>query len=149
MSHVLRRGLGSAGDAPAPSSGLPRSSPSGRCAVGFLAISASTHRRFHAELFEQAATLAAGVLAAPVAVVNQPRLRAYLLERHPQRMRNQRRSHVVAHRPANDLFVEQIFDRRHVEPALVSGHVGDVGDPNLIRCIGVVELLFEQIRRNR
>ena len=56
---------------------------------------------------------------------------------------------MVAHRPTDDRFVEQVFDRRDGEPTFIGGYVGDVGDRNLIRYIGFVELLLEQIWRNR
>lgn len=68
-----------------------------------IANSASTHRRFHAKLLSQSAILAACVLAATVAVMNQPRPWTFLPHCHPRRLWRKQGRHVVLHRPADDL----------------------------------------------
>jgi len=52
---------------------------------------------------------------------------------------------VAGHRPADDQPAENVCDTGQVEPALDGGHVGDVGDPQLVRA-GRGELAVDQVR---
>src|SRR3954453_130347 len=66
-------------------------------------------------------------------MVDQPQLRLAPGERHPQRVDDELRAHVVGHRPADDLAREGVLDRGQIEPAFPGRHVGDVGDPEAVR----------------
>src|SRR6202790_1657966 len=55
---------------------------------------------------------------------------------------------MIAHRPADDLAAVQIHDGGQIEPALIGLDVGDVGEPDPVRC-GGGEVPLEQVRCNR
>ena len=76
----------------------------------------------------------AGVLAAPVGVVHQPRCRTLPEPGHGQRIRYDVRRHARLLRPANNFAVEQIEHDGQVEPALMGPQVGDIRRPDLIGC---------------
>ena len=50
---------------------------------------------------------------------------------------------VVAHRPADAVAAAGVDHRRQVEPALPGGHVGDVGEPELVGSLGREVALHE------
>jgi len=58
--------------------------------------------------------------------------RAAAVEGHLERLDDELRVHVLGHGPADDAATEGVLDRRQVEPALPSGQVGDVGDPEAV-----------------
>ena len=88
------------------------------------------------------------MLGSAVGVLQQPWERAAQTDRHVQGREHQTAIHPLLHRSADGVARKQIDDRRYVQPALVGGHVGDVGDPTAIRCRGG-EILLEQVRRDR
>ncbi len=58
------------------------------------------------------------------------------------------RPHVVTHRPADDFAGEEIEHGGQIEPPFLGGHVGEVGEPNLIRPLGG-EFLVEPVGDDR
>jgi hypothetical protein len=66
---------------------------------------------------------------------------------HQKGVRNQLRCHAGAHRPADHPAREQVDDGRHVEPALGGPDVGEVGDPLLVRPLGL-ELPVQKVCRH-
>lgn len=67
---------------------------------------------------------------------------------HHQRGERQLGSHMVAHRPTDDLAGRQVEDGREIQPALPGGDVGDVREPDPVRrrCR---EALRQQVRGDR
>jgi hypothetical protein len=76
----------------------------------------------------------AGVRAAAVGGVHQPRSRALPEPGQGQRIRDDVRRHARLQRPANDFAVEQIEHDGQDEPAFIGPQVGYVRRPDLIRC---------------
>lgn len=75
-----------------------------------------------------------GVLAAPVAVMDHPGdMPAAAVHGHANRVDDQVGLAVRRHRPADDQAAEDVGNACQVEPALHRRHVGDVGDPQLVR----------------
>ena len=73
-------------------------------------------------------------------------LRSTLTHRHLHSVQNQLCPQVVGHRPADDLAAPGIQHHGKVEEACRRRHVGDVGDPELVRP-GRGELAIHQVRR--
>jgi hypothetical protein len=77
------------------------------------------------------------VLAALIRVVEQRVRFAAALDRHHQRIRDQRGTHRGTHRPADHTAREQVDDSRHVEPAFGRSDVGEIGEGlSGISCLG-------------
>src|ERR1700746_115775 len=55
---------------------------------------------------------------------------------------------MIRHRPADDLAAIKVHDRAKIEQALISLDVGDVGEPDPVRC-GGDEVALEQVRGDR
>lgn len=72
--------------------------------------------------------VAAGVLAAPVAVQDQPGLLARMASkpRDAQRVDHDIARHVLAQRPAHYLTAEQVDHHRQEQPALIGRNVRDI-----------------------
>ena len=79
----------------------------------------------------------AGVLAATVGVVHQPRRRALPEPSHGQRIRNNICGHARLQRPANNFSVKQVENDGQVQPTLIRPQVGNVRRPDLIWRVGV------------
>jgi hypothetical protein len=89
-----------------------------------------------------------GVLAAAIGMVDEPGRRLLPLYGHGEGGDGQFRPHVVTHRPSNNFAGEEIAHGGQIKPPFGGGHVGAVGQPNLMRpCCH--KGLFEQIRRDR
>ncbi|MGY2933199.1 hypothetical protein ACVWZ6_002801 [Bradyrhizobium sp. GM6.1] len=86
-------------------------------------------------------------LAAAIGVMHQGIRLAAPPDRHQQGVRNQLGGHAGAHRPADHPAREQVDHRRHIEPALSRPDVGEVGDPLLVRALGL-ELPIQKVRRH-
>ena len=122
-----------------------------RFAAGIVpAVATPAHRTRNAVLLEHIPEGATGVLAALVAVKQQPGVLARVAPEsgHAQRVDNDVRRHVIPQRPAHHLAAEQVTDHSQVKPALISGDVHDVADPGFIG-LGYAELAVEQVWRNR
>src|SRR6266852_2685362 len=55
---------------------------------------------------------------------------------------------MIRHRPADDLAAVEVHDRGQIKPALIGLDVGDVGEPDPVRC-GGDEVALEQVRGDR
>ncbi len=113
-----------------------------------VAASGAAHAGDHAVGAESCPVVLAGILAAPIAVVNEARSWLAVGDRHVERLEDQRAVHGRFHGPTDDAPGEEIHDRRQEQPTFRGGHVGDVGDPPLIGS-GGGEILFQQVRRDR
>ena len=112
------------------------------------AVPLAAHRADHAVFLQLVLEGVAGVLAAPVGVMHQPRGRLPAEPGHGQRIGHDVRRHARFQRPADDLAVEQIQHDGQVEPAFIGPQVGDVGRPDLIRC-GRGEVPLQQVLGHR
>jgi hypothetical protein len=83
-------------------------------------------------------------LAAVVAVVDQPGRWLPLGDRHVEGVQDQVGAQVVGHRPADDPAGEAVQHDREVEPTLAGALLGDVGDPQPVRCWWG-EVAFDQV----
>ncbi len=97
---------------------------------------------------EQFAVVTAGILYTATGMVDQPRRRPAVADRHLQRILAQGALQTLGHRPADDLHRGQILDGGEVEPAFVGWDVGDVSEPDRIGR-GGFEVAVEQIGRDR
>jgi len=73
------------------------------------------------------------ILTATVAVKEEIARRSTMRDGHIEGFHDDAGSHVVVHRPADDLAREQVDHHGQVEPAFVGADVGDVGNPLLVR----------------
>jgi len=140
-----------AGDETLPVQPLHLQRAEQRFAAGVIpTVAATAHRRGDAVVFEQIPEVFTGVLAAAVAMKNQPRLLAGMTfePRHAQRVDDDIAGHVLAHRPTHDLTAEQVDHHGQEQPALVGSDVGDVTHPDLVRR-GHRELAVEQVGGDR
>lgn len=80
--------------------------------------------------------------------MQQPRLWFVAPIHGTQSICHQRLRHVTLHGPAHDFAGVQIFKRRQIQPTLVGGDVGDVGDPHLAWRGGVRKLPIQHVRRD-
>jgi hypothetical protein len=91
--------------------------------------------------------LFAGALAALIRVVQQRARLAAAPDRHQQRVSDQLGCHAGIHRPADHPAREQIDHSCHVKPAFGRLAIGEVGDPLLVRPLGL-ELSVQNVRRH-
>lgn len=78
-------------------------------------------------------------------LVDEP---AACLDRHAERPLDQGGGHVCVHGPAKDAACKEVNDHGQVEPALRRGHIGEIGQPNLVRGAHP-ELLLQVVGRHR
>ena len=74
----------------------------------------------------------AGVLAAPIRVVQQPGWRTTIPQCHTQGVQNQQGVHGLAHRPANHFARKQVQHDRQVQPGFAGLNVRKIADPFLV-----------------
>ena len=65
-----------------------------------------------------------------------------------QRITNKLLGHALTHRLASNLTGVQIFYCCQIEPAFISGDVGNIGDPHLICRASLIKFTVKQIRCN-
>lgn len=106
--------------------------PQALCHRVVSAVALAAHGAAHAVALQGVLELVAAVLAAAVAVQDQPRLGMPAEPRHEQCIEHQLGFHTRLHRPAHHLAAEQIDHDGQVQPAFVSGNVGDVAGPRAI-----------------
>jgi hypothetical protein len=75
-----------------------------------------------------------GVLAAMVGGMKDACGRTALLQRHVQGGPRKGRAQMRGHGPAHDASAARIYHDRQDEKPFAGRHVGEVGDPHLIRC---------------
>jgi hypothetical protein len=68
-----------------------------------------------------------------------------MLDRHHQRVLAQRTPQMVGHAPADDLACCHVLDGSQVQPALVGGHIRDIGEPDRVGAVSL-EGALEQVR---
>ena len=107
------------------------------------------HGRGDACAVQRRLVVTASVLDAPVRVMYQPSAGPLALGGHQQRRGRQLGAQVVAHGPAHDFARVQVHDGGHVEPALASGDVGQVCQPDLVRPASGGEPALQQVGGNR
>lgn len=73
----------------------------------------------------------AGILAAAIRMVNEPRRRFVPKPRHGQRIHHDVCRHSRFQRPAHHFAVEQLDDDGQVQSAFVRPQIGDIGSPHL------------------
>jgi len=73
-----------------------------------------------------------GVVASPVRLLDQSRRRLLLANGTPQRLHHKINLHVAVHGITDDALREAALHARQVEPAFVSGDVGNVNMPELV-----------------
>ena len=112
------------------------------------AISFARHRDAQAELLQHCLILFRAILTATIRMVNDSRSRAMLLYSSEQGSPGQFRKHPLSHRITDDLARENVFDPSEIQPALTSGDVSQVADPDLVRR-SRSEVLVQQIRCHR
>src|SRR5215203_6006540 len=80
--------------------------------------------------------------------MDEPRLRAAVVDRHVQSIQDQLRLQVVCHGPSDDPSGVGIQDKREVEPAFPGTHVSDVRDPQAIWSLRS-EVALHEVRSRR
>ena len=96
------------------------------------AVPLSAHRAGHAVFLEPVLKCLAGVLTAPVGVMQQARCRSPAEPGHGQGIGHDIRRHARLQRPADHFAVEQVEHDSQVEPAFIRPQVGDIRRPDLI-----------------
>ena len=92
------------------------------------------HAGLDAGGFQAGDVVAAGVLNAPVGVVDQARRRTTTrLSGHLQRVQGQARGEMVFQRPADHLAAEGVQHDRQIDEGLGEPHIGDVRHPQPVR----------------
>ncbi len=107
----------------------------GRSVVPAVALAA--HAADDACGLQRLAIVAAGILAAAVGVMHEPRFRTLRTDGQAQRAEHQMAVDLLRHGPADDAAGMQFDEDRKIEPALSRPDVGDVAHPSLIRAAGM------------
>ncbi len=99
------------------------------------AVTFPAHARDHAVLGELLLASVAGVLTAPIRVMDQARPRLPAKPGHGQGIRHDVGRHPQLQRPADDLPIEEVQHHRQVEPAFIGPDIGQVRRPDPVwRC---------------
>lgn len=112
------------------------------------AVASATHAAGDTASLERLAVRLAGVLTAPIPMVEQAQLWLAQTQGHLERVEHQLLLKAFGHRPTHHPAREQIEDHRQVEPALPGPDIGDVCYPGLVRTVGG-ELSVEDVRGYR
>src|SRR2546425_726454 len=97
------------------------------------AVAPPAHAADDPVLRQHPLVVAAGVLTAPIRMMQQAPRGTTASQRHPEGVEGEVVRDALAHRPADGEARAEIEDHRQVEPALARRDVRDVGDPRLIR----------------
>jgi len=98
-------------------------------------VSLSRHAAGRAVRGEQLLIRRGGILAAPIRVVQQPRLGGAIVDRHRQRLLREIHGEPGAYRPADHGARVEVEDHRQREPALCGPDVGEVPGPHPVRIL--------------
>lgn len=101
-----------------------------------MTVSATAHARQHPVRLQERLPFAARELAALIGMNQHPGPRLSSPYRPYQRLQNEIGGHGRARRPADDLPRVQVHHGRQKQPAFVGADVGDVRDPDAVRCLG-------------
>ena len=96
-------------------------------------VAAAAHRGGYSRGGKDLAIRVGCVLHATIRVLDEPRGRALALDGHTERFNGDPGMQGLAHRPAHDLAGMHVDQRGEVEPALASGDVGQIREPDLVR----------------
>ena len=111
---------------------------------GFITVALAAHGRLDAVAVKDLAIRSTGVLDAAVGVMDEaPGWRA-MLDRHHQRVLAQGTPQMIRHAPADDLAGRHILYRSQVQPALVSGDIRNIGEPDRVGAVSLEDTL-EQV----
>jgi hypothetical protein len=113
-----------------------------------VAVAFSAHAGDQAGALQLLAVKQAGVLHAPIRMMNDAARMAPLLQGPRQGLQRPAGFQVLPERPAQDLAAIKVHHRRQKQPPLRGGDVRDVGDPNLIG-FGRGRPIQQQVGRNR
>jgi len=109
------------------------------------AVPSAAHAASDTMSIEEILILCATVLRATIAVMDEPRGWAASSQSVAQRLKSQRMADAVGGGPTHDAAGEDIDDDREEDPALASADLGDVGNPESIRCFSG-EVSLNEIR---
>lgn len=96
-------------------------------------------------LFDQLAIVTTSVLTAAVRIMYQLRNRASASQSHLEGVTAKLGAHVIFHCPADDLTRGHVLHAGQVKPPIIRIDIGDVGQPNGIRCLTEVVLVFRPV----
>ena len=113
-----------------------------------VGAAAAAHRLLDAGESAAAAEGEGDVLRALVGVMHETALGSTSLQCLLKRVDDEFGAKIVLERPANNAAAEAIDDDREVEPALPGAQVGDVRDPQPVRCRRL-EVALDEVRRRR
>ncbi len=88
------------------------------------AVTLAAHGRTHFVAFERLLEVMPAILASPIRVEDQPRLRAAPKPCNAQRIDHYAGLHVLAHAPPHHLSAEQVNDSRQVQPGFTQPDFG-------------------------
>jgi hypothetical protein len=115
-----------------------------------VAVADASHRRLDASFGQALGVFDRYVLAAPVAVMHEAATMdgPPIVQRLLQGIEDETRVRRATGTPSHDAAGEGVDDKRHINKALPSGHVGEVGDPQHVRP-GGLELPLDVVQRAR
>lgn len=96
---------------------------------------------------EQFSIIPAGILHAPVRMLDQPGRRTAVADRHLQGILAKGAFQALRHGPADDFHGGEVFDRGEIEPAFVGRNVRDIRKPHGVSRRDL-ELAVQQIWRD-
>lgn len=99
-----------------------------------VAASRAAHRRFCFHCSELLNVHLGCVLAAAVGMADEAFGRSLPLRGHHERSQRQLGTHMIAHRPADDPAGRQVEHGRKIQPSFAGRDVGDVRQPDAVRC---------------
>ena len=108
------------------------------------ALALAAHGLSEFRLFDELSIVPASTLAAPIGVVYQSRNRASASQSHLEGGAAKLRTHVILHRPTDDLTRGHVLHASQIKPAFVRVDIGDIGQLNGIRRLAM-EFLFQQV----
>jgi len=108
----------------------------------------TTHARFDPHRRQDGTVFGAGVLDAPVAVVEQTMGRPAMRQGHPQRPQDGGGGQALSRCPADDAATVQVHDYGHIEPTRLGAHIRQIGDPDLVGS-GRRRMCSQAVGRNR
>ncbi len=108
----------------------------------------TTHQSLEAMPGHRVAALMRRVLAAAIAVMDQPSVGLPATYGHVQGVQDQLRAHLIGHRRAHQLPIVEAKHRRQIEPPFQRPDRRDIGHPGPIRCRHH-ELAVQQVGRHQ
>ena len=110
-----------------------------------VAVGTATHRHGDLPVIERFAVVVGAILTAPIRVMHQSGGRSAQPQRKRQRLLGELSVDACGHRPADQAAAEHVQHQGNIQPALCGRHVGNVGQPELVRRTGL-EPTAHQVR---